>query len=347
MFSTFSTSSPRSKKPQKTFSNHHHMIRRWAEGRNPVQTAKSITVPRSYQQRPAARRFWFGGLAHPSCCWGLKLITYNMGYPQNSENNYDHLRLSLLQWYPQFFLPVWAIKSGVDIIPASSIAKLLLLVIAPKSRDFSRRRLVGQRRRCQTEAATGKGTPRTPKKAADVQNMVFGKRQKKGTTSEDAGIKEIQREYRNVKYVKWWEPEEEYKNLRYITSTTSWEKSLSLLRGVSLTQWGSPGIFCFLYLFSTATVAAPLMEDACHSLSEGDSACLSSLKYSSCEPWSSKQSLPRLNITANPSGLPGPLQLGSLLRCRFAVARDFGPLDLKLENMPGFVGQLPPRDAAP
>lgn len=33
-----------------------------------------------------------------------------MGYPQNSENNYDHLRLSLLQWYPQFFLPVWAIK---------------------------------------------------------------------------------------------------------------------------------------------------------------------------------------------------------------------------------------------
>lgn len=40
------------------------------------------------------------------------------------------------------------------------------------------------------------------------------KRQKKGTTSEDAGIKEIQREYRNVKYVKWWEPEEEYKNLK-------------------------------------------------------------------------------------------------------------------------------------
>lgn len=56
---------------------------------------------------------------------------------------------------------------------------------------------------------------------------------------------------------------------------------------------------------------------------------------------------PRLNITANPSGLPGPLQLSSLLRCRFALARDFGPLDLKLENMPGFGGQLPPRDAAP
>jgi hypothetical protein len=42
----------------------------------------------------------------------------------------------------------------------------------------------------------------TPKKPLMSKTWFSEKRQKKGTTSEDAGIKEIQREYRNVKYVK-------------------------------------------------------------------------------------------------------------------------------------------------
>ena len=142
MFSTFSTSSSRSKK-------HSAITTIWFAGElravTPCPAAKFITAPRSYQQCPAARRFWFGGLAHPRgpSCW-LGVITYNLQHGLHWVTQkivriyYDHLRLSLLRWYPQFFTSLGYKNPGVDIIPASSIAKLLLFVVAPKSRDFNR-----------------------------------------------------------------------------------------------------------------------------------------------------------------------------------------------------------------
>ena len=148
---------------------------------------------------------------------------------------------------PFFFTSLGYKNPGVDIIPASSIAKLLLLVVPPKSRDFSRswektplqeKWTVTARNRARTGRVMspfgrklspfGRATsplpnwssywqrnPSKPQKSRWCPKHGFWKKgRKKGTTSEDAGIKEIQREYRNVKYVKWWEPEEEYKNLR-------------------------------------------------------------------------------------------------------------------------------------
>ena len=134
------------------------------------------------------------------------------------------------------------------------------------------------------------------------------------------------------------------------SSTTSWgHNPISIAR-----SFLDPVRFArHVLLFHAFSIVSPLprwhlslMEDACHSVSEGDSACLvfneiTFLWHASHQVLGSHCQPLRVIHQVN------PLQLSSRVCCRFALTGDLGPLDLKLENMPRFLVEVPPRDAAP